>query len=310
MRMFEVKQFPEMSWSLSRHKTLMNCQMQYFFTYYLSHNGWLQKASSVSKHAYRLKKMVSTDILLGNSVHKQIQQVIGHVQSEEKIQSESHLVENIRADLNTAYVDSIQRRAQWFEKPSKYSMLQEIYYDGSLTKEKIHDIQERTRLSVNHFVSSRTFNVISHNQKVKIVDAERFRAMKVDGINIFAVLDLVYQDENGRYVIVDWKTGKERPDDFYQVVLYVWFLHEKLNIDLSDIEAKIEYLQIGKQKSIQVKQIDIDNMLNTFRMSMELMCGYIDDIKQNKPFGFEVFPKTQNPRTCSSCNYRELCSKS
>ncbi|NSL51935.1 hypothetical protein [Calidifontibacillus erzurumensis] len=145
-----------------------------------------------------MKKIVSTDILLGNSIHGHIHDVIGRVQTGEPLPTENELVERIRTDLNSAYIDSTQRRQQWYEQPSKYSMLHEIYYDGQLSKEKIHDIQERTSLCVNHFLSSQTFEEIIHNPDLKIVDSERFRVMEVDGVNIFAVLDLVYQRINPR----------------------------------------------------------------------------------------------------------------
>jgi hypothetical protein len=76
--MFEIKPYPEFSWSLSRHKALMECPRKYAFEYYISHNGWLRDSNILAKDAYRFKKMTNLEILFGSAVHDLILSVIGN----------------------------------------------------------------------------------------------------------------------------------------------------------------------------------------------------------------------------------------
>ena len=39
---YERRKYPEKSWSISKMKTLNSCEREYYYTYYGSHNGWIQ----------------------------------------------------------------------------------------------------------------------------------------------------------------------------------------------------------------------------------------------------------------------------
>ena len=42
---FEIRAYPDFSWSQSRRSTFRECPRKYFWHYYGSHNGWLDEAS-------------------------------------------------------------------------------------------------------------------------------------------------------------------------------------------------------------------------------------------------------------------------
>ena len=69
---FEVRKFPEKSWSISKMKVIENCYRQYYYTYYGSHNGWLQDNNNESKIAWRLKKLTNIWLLFGEKLHEVI----------------------------------------------------------------------------------------------------------------------------------------------------------------------------------------------------------------------------------------------
>ena len=62
---FEVKPYPELSWSISRQRKLDRCPRAFYCSYYLAWNGWLDDAPAESRMAYRLNKLTSLDALLG-----------------------------------------------------------------------------------------------------------------------------------------------------------------------------------------------------------------------------------------------------
>ena len=51
---FEIRPYPEFSWSISRQRKLDQCPRGYFYTYYLGWNGWLDDAPTEARVAYRL----------------------------------------------------------------------------------------------------------------------------------------------------------------------------------------------------------------------------------------------------------------
>ena len=99
-------------------------------------------------------------MLFGNAVHQIIFNVIKQYLSTEHIPSESELVLRLRNILNIAFQDSMQRRSLWMARPKYYTMLHEIYYDGSLPAEKVNDIQDRLDVCIKNFFNSKTFTDI------------------------------------------------------------------------------------------------------------------------------------------------------
>lgn len=307
--LFNATKYPEFSWSLSRHKTFLDCQRKYAYNYYISHNGWKQDAVKISRDAFRLKKITNLEMLFGNIVHEIISNVIQQYLKTNYIPSEEELNQRIRNTLNTAFIDSVKRKELWFAKPNYYTMLHEIYYNGSLPEEKVHDIQERLDVCINNFYSSKTFTDIAHKKQMKFIESERFRYMTLNGIKVIIVMDFVYRDiENGKWIIVDWKTGKESFEDRNQLALYAMYLQQAFKVkDLSEIEIRNEYLLTGTNRSYHLNEEDLQRLKEMFGLSIQSMLNFIEDPQNNKPVDLEHFEKTEYEKKCDRCNFKELC---
>ncbi|WP_423800755.1 PD-(D/E)XK nuclease family protein [Neobacillus sp. SAB-20_R2A] len=307
--MFKETIYPEFSWSLSRHKTFLDCQRKYAYDYYIGHNGWKNDAPTISRDAYRLKKITNLEMLFGNAVHDIIFNVIKQYLSTNHIPSESELILRLRNILNTAFQDSMHRKSLWIARPKYYTMLHEIYYNGSLPVEKVNDIQERLDVCIKHFFNSKTFTDIINKRQMRFVEAERFRYMKMNDVKITIVMDFVYRDiQEGKWIIVDWKTGKESFEDRHQLALYAMYLQRAFNVkDLDEIEIRNEYLLSGTHKSYKLNPVDLDKLEEMFGLSIQTMLNYLEDPEQNKPFSLEYFPKTEYEKKCERCNFKELC---
>jgi CRISPR/Cas system-associated exonuclease Cas4 (RecB family) len=309
MNVFETKPYPEFSWSLSRHKTFLDCSRKYAYDYYIGHNGWLKESSIISKDAYRLKKITNLEMLFGNVVHEIIFNVMNQYLTTSHIPTENELVQRIRNILNTAFIDSMQRKVLWSARPKYYTMLHEIYYGGSLPKEKVHDIQERLDVCMKNFFKSKTFTDILNKKQMKFIEAERFRYMRMNDVKVTIVMDFVYRDmENGKWIIVDWKTGKESYEDRHQLALYALYLQQALKVkDLNEIEIRNEYLLSGTNKSYKLSPIDLEKLQEMYGLSIQAMLSYLENPEENKPFSLEYFPKTEFEKKCDRCNFKELC---
>lgn len=309
--MFEVKPHPELSWSLSRHKTMLSCSRKYAYDYYVSHNGWLRQADTLAKQAYRLKKITNLEMHFGSIVHDLIYQAIQRQLKNQPLPSEEEFTDEVRHHLNRGFVESTKKEHLWLNRPKHYTMLHEIYYSqtNTLPEAKVNKITDRLDRTVANFFASRTFADVLSKERMQFIESETFRFMKTDEAKVYVVMDLVYKDLNqNKWVIVDWKTGKSSDEDRNQLALYALYLQQKHNIEsLDDIIIRNEYLVDGTHVEHQLKEQDLINVQHLYQISMEQMKLFLEDASQNRPLPLEQFPMQDDPRMCARCNYQELC---
>lgn len=309
--MFEIKPYPDLSWSLSRHKTMLMCLRKYAYDYYASHNGWLSQADTLAKQAYRLKKITNLEMHFGSVVHDLIYQTIQRTLKNQPLPREEEFVDEVRHHLNRGFIESTKKEHLWMERPKHYTMLHEIYYSqtDTLPEEKVKKITDRLHMTVKNFFASRTFKDVLNKESMQFIESETFRFMKTEGTKIFIVMDLVYKDLlRDKWVIVDWKTGKSSEEDRNQLALYALYLQQKHNIaSLGDILIRNEYLVDGTHIEHQLSEQDLINVQHLYQISIEQMKAYLEDSTKNQPLPLGHFPMQQDPRICARCNYQELC---
>ncbi|MDQ0253124.1 radical SAM protein with 4Fe4S-binding SPASM domain [Evansella vedderi] len=308
--MLQRKLYPEFSWSLSRHKTLMDCSRKYGFHYYFSHSGWFNDSPDLAKQTYRLKKITNLPILFGEVLHSIIEKVIKDYQQSAFIPAEEELVSFIRKSLNTAFIDSTRHQEEWTQRPKYYKMLHEIYYYGELEEADIKEMEDRLAVCVKNFLASKSFTDITSKKEMQFVQSEEFRTLTLFGVKVFVVIDFLYKDlKEDKWIIVDWKTGKETMEDRNQLALYALYLKEKYKVPLEKIEIRNEYLLTGNCQQYYLKEIDLQHVLQRMEMSLTEMGKYVLDEDTNEPIDLEFFSKTEYTKKCLKCNYKELCEE-
>ena len=310
--MFEVKEFPDFSWSLTRHKVVLDCQRKYGYDYYVSHNGWLKyNVAPIAQHAYRLKKLQHLPMFFGKIVHELIEETIKEIMYTHTLPSANSLVERARKMLNDAYITSKYQYDTWAAKPNKHNMFFDIYYHGELDKEAVSIYQGRLASIFENFLNSHTVQeLMTKGQQLDIKQPEQFRYIMIDDVKVFLVMDLLYQDvETGQWVIVDWKTGKSSEADRQQLALYAYYLQEKMDVPLEDILVRNEYLLANNHVETTLELFDIENLLYIFSQSTQYMKQFQADVLTNEPYELEAFARTEFVEKCDKCNYKEICLK-
>ncbi|MED1470578.1 PD-(D/E)XK nuclease family protein [Bacillus salipaludis] len=305
--MYVHRDFPEFSWSNSRHKTFLECVRKYYHQYYESHNGWLYEAPDENKAAYRLKNIKNIPILLGDLIHKAIDWQLKKFLNDKSLFTEDEMITLITRSLNKAYLDSTKQRQLWFNKPKQYQMLHEIYYGNGLSKDAIAAAKMKLDLCVKNFFTSKTYQDILTKLEMHVLHSEDFQTFEVNGVDVFVVLDFVYKDvSQEKWIVVDWKTGKESEDDRKQLAFYALFLSKQHNIPIEDIILRNEYLLSGKHQEYKLTEFEMESVQALMNDSIYYMLKYLEDPVKNKPVNIEQFE--MNPsRKCQSCNFKEKC---
>lgn len=308
--MFEVKQYPEFSWSFSRHSTFDQCKKQYGYNYYVSHNGWLAyNVDQLSQHAYRLKKLVSLPILFGQVMHDLVAKSIQTFFERDEQPSLDDLEARARQQLNQAFIDSTRHREQWQAKPSRFTMLYDCYYGQGLQSEEVQKYAALIRPTLEHFLNSETWRALTKARgRYQFEQIEDFTTVTIEGTKVFVVLDLLLYDRlEEQFLIVDWKTGKPSENDRTQLVLYALYVMAEKGVPLEQITACNEYLATGERTVFQPNQLEVDALIDLFYISVEQMKTYLTDEQENAPLPLEQFERNEALWKCSRCNFKELC---
>ncbi|MFP4457886.1 MAG: hypothetical protein ACLFPS_09565, partial [Clostridia bacterium] len=121
--MYERREYPEKSWSFSRHKSFLECKRSFYFNTYGHWNGWEYKAPARAKQVYRLKKLSNIYTLSGQLLHEEIATAI-----KSKSIDVNEATNRIRHLLNKAVIDSKEKLKYWKQNPKDYVILHEYYY--------------------------------------------------------------------------------------------------------------------------------------------------------------------------------------
>lgn len=306
--MYVHRDFPDFSWSNSRHKTFLECVRKYYHQYYESHNGWLYESPEENKAAYRLKNIKNIPILLGDEIHKVIDRQLKNFLNGKELFNEQDMISHVRQSLNKAYLDSTRNRQFWSHKPKRFQMLHEIYYGNGLSPDEIAGAKTKLEMCVKNFFTSKTYQDILTKVEMHVLHSEDFQTFEVNGVDVFVVLDFVYKDvSQEKWIVVDWKTGKESEDDRKQLAFYALFLSKVHNIPIEDIVLRNEYLLSGKSQEYKLTESEIDSSQQLMNDSIYHMLNYLDDPAKNKPLSIEYFEMNQSKR-CDKCNFKEKCT--
>lgn len=307
---YQERKYPEKSWSISKMKTLENCERDYYYTYYGSHNGWIYTSTDEQKIAWRLKKLSNLWMCFGDVVHREIKGIINICKKDKtKFMNAIRFNEITLNKLRNIIRESIQKynTKEWDEYP-KGIMLQEYYYGDKISKQIGDELKERLIKCVNNFYVSKTFEEILKEETIIIEnDEDIFSSINYEGLKVYSKIDLLYKDYDGYYVIVDWKTGKISDGDKEQLLVYAWYVMEKYGVHYSRIKGRIEYLLDGHVEEILFKLDDIEYIKSKVLNDLKIINYYLDDISLNKAKKKEEFQKTFKTYKCANCKFRMLC---
>jgi hypothetical protein len=303
----------EIHWSASRINELEYCERKYYFSHYEAWNGWDDDETERKKKAYMLKNRTNIKAWIGTATHRAIKEYLEFRLPAERIK--------IGISISMKSEFEMSRCKQYLNGFRKGFGLIEHYRDQNIGP---HDLEESISSAMDNFdvfLASIYHDMIlrarKDNRMMFVDPGMNFDLMKfyIDGICVYAIPDIWVNIQEHKYLILDWKTGKEgdTPVDEPNLQLLVYGLRlsvdEKLEMRNDHIQAYEVYLPSLKRVGGTVTSDHLQRVIERIKSDIRTMQSYCLDISQNIPKEENAFKATTSENKCLTCNYSEICKK-
>ena len=295
----------EFAWSASRGGMLEQCARMFWLRYYGSWGGWEKNAHPGRRIAYRLGKMTGIPRWRGSLVHDSLEWGIGRISKRLPLTLQL-LQDRAVNSMKTGWRQS--RGALWVRDPKRNVMLFEHYYIGDT-----EDVQRQSRVArvavecaLQRWWDQGWHEVLQRLAVDDWVELEGLGTVTFRGVTIYVQPDLAYW-RNGLLMVVDWKTGRPKPADDVQVLIYaIWAIKVK-KVPMSQIRTQLVYLGAdGSEKTAKVTEPDLRAFAERLWADIEGAQKRLSHVGRNEARARD-FPKTTNLGTCARCDFKQLC---
>lgn len=299
----------ERTWSLSKSNTLDECPRKYYYHYYLSNNVCSNNDKKLVNEAKRLKKLSNRFFYSGNLIHDVTKEIVKDIYKNKSTKID---IENLKKESIFKFRSQCKKDLTYLKNSRCLKdevLLTEYYYENQISATEGKNVLTTIDMCLENILKTKSIKELL-NTDVSIIEnsEDSFNSFLIDGTKTYAKLDLLYKDRvSEKYIIVDWKTGKENNDDRNQLLLYALYAMEKCNISIDEIICRDEYLKEGICKEYKFTNMDIEAFKLKAKNKIEKMNNYLESIDLNIPKDMKLFPSIKETSICNSCNYREIC---
>jgi hypothetical protein len=147
------------------------------------------------------------------------------------------------------------------------------------------------------------FKIVWPNLKpLEYLSHEQFDKFTIETVPVTVKLDYITKNNDGKLVLSDWKTGKERRENNLQIGAYVLFAMERYDKAPEDIFSEIIYLgSSGRNRPYKFST----NQLDEFK---EIVIS--DFVRMNASYEMDSFPADPSPKKCINCPFASICPDS
>jgi CRISPR/Cas system-associated exonuclease Cas4 (RecB family) len=297
----------EFSWSPSRDRLFERCLRAYYWRYYAHWNGWRRDSPEEARVAYRLGKQDSFPTWGGTIVHDVVEGAVKALRDFHQPIDVDKMKAEAKKRLRTGWVES--RDGQWIRDPKRKVSLWEHYYGGpdDRSKERTQKVEDVVYTSLDNFASGPFPPLLARLDRSQYRAIEALDSIKVDGNTVYVKPDLAFDHpDDGTVWLVDWKTGRPKEADQFQVATYALYAREKWGVDPAQARGVLAYLYDGTQEIVDVAAAAVDTAADRIRESMKKMQSPLVDIPNNEA-DRKAFPLNEDQKSCGWCNFKQLC---
>ncbi|MAW59859.1 MAG: hypothetical protein CMJ94_03365 [Planctomycetes bacterium] len=292
----------ELSWSASRAKEFERCKREYWYSRYASWGWWTERPRAQKFEIMVHKNLTSLPAFTGDVIHRAIERWF-QLRRAGSTMNATELMEEAINLFRTGWRQS--STDAWEERPNKSTHLFEHHYQHEISKERTEHARKLIEVATRYFCESPALEPVRAAAPDDWLAVESLDTYQYLGTKVYAVPDFAY-GANEKVHIWDWKTGRPREDDIFQLHTYALYACEKWQTDPEDITLYAAYL--GEQE-VQTIPVQIDKLSEAQdRMSMslrEMMDVHydpdVDDLMMDN------WPTSGAPEACRFCRYQGIC---
>ncbi len=290
------------SWSASRHDTFATCRRRYYYAYY---------AANEDPEIKRLKKLSALPLWAGSVVHETIEAFLrSHDALPAPEEQEAIVKAAVHSDMLSAWRESDaggEARATDGAEALPFRLF-EHEYGVPVDKEDKRLAVNTVMRSLKNFFKSETLREALAVGRERWLALEDLVSFKVGDVEVFLRMDLAFRAQDGRVVIVDWKTGRaEGRFNEVQIAGYALYAAAQGWVgDPEEILTELNYLVVPRSRRRTVKRQQLDHARSFIARSARDMQALLLDPLANLA-RLEDFPMIDRPRVCRRCNFRRLC---
>lgn len=288
---------------MTRHKTFRECLRQYYLNYYGYWNGWSTDAPDDARLIYRLKKMQSLPMWLGDVVHRIVERVIMDLRNDEARPLEQYQ-NQARKMMNKEYMTSLEGKWRW--KPKYNLNLFEHYYGAEITAEQRTEARDKVFRCLEHFMNSDIFERLAKLKPREWKSVEVLDKFLVGDYPVFVKIDCAVQTKDG-LAIIDWKTGKETEDTTRQLGCYALYAYHQWHVPLENQRLLSFYLDNNARSTTTPTAEGLIDTKDFILTSAGEMAERLDGSVEENAAREENFPMTDKKYLCKRCFFRERC---
>jgi len=291
----------ELSWSSSRVDIFSRCQLEYYFTYYLSHGGWEKGADKRVRDCYLLKHTKNRYAWMGDLVHQTLEHFLNQCRKGERLSREAVIAfgdQQMRREFRES------RDQQYRLYPNRCVGLVEHENNMPVTDEQWKRIHENLVTCLGNFFYTDFYKTRISETLKPIFKIERLEHFFLDNIKVYAKPDVAFKEED-RLHIIDWKTGAAHDEHEFQLYYYVLFGVHKLGFNAEQIDADIIYLKDNTLKQVEIRPEYLEGAKDHLNRTFDKMRLFDEAVRQGLQEA--ELPVSSSKNTCCLCRFQKLC---
>jgi hypothetical protein len=320
----------KLGWSVSRVERLDYCERQYGYRYYPETLKEFGSKWAFYWEALKIKNLESLELWVGNRVHSEISKILRIIESNKQNEFNKKNFKNNRypeiiREMHEQFKASERKDYSRYESKNPFGLLK--HYDKTATKEDLNESIEYVLECINSFLKFEYLQMIivkieasKHFIEKKDWELKKFKCNEFPNIELWALPDFWIEYKPGRFIIFDWKTGKESPNK-KPLLAYAFRLYKEILEPLLEqgklqtppiIEGYNVYLPSGNIIGETMVHEDIINFGNeVLTEDIEILSRYLkfQDTERNIPIVIEKFKKTTYSKRCINCPYSKFCER-
>ncbi len=307
----------EFSWSWSRHRTFGECTRKYWLNHYGSWGGWdTDTAAPDVREAYIQKNLNNRPLWIGSVVHEAVEWVVREMRFG-RYHDPKRVVERFERHARRQLDDS--QRGLYRVNPKKFPGFGAHYYNEASDPDDWQEAVSDIGALIGNVFDNPVFLRLAQVPD-RIRESEKLMRVRIDDVPVWVSLDVLVEDGQGGFVVVDWKTGRHHDSSRIEGQLGVYaayVMSRYFNVNptsegpkpVDKLKTMYANLRKGTQEVFTIGEEGLERTLNTIRDSSTSMLERLID-PPNNTAREQDFPKLpEGDPVCATCFYRRSCGR-